>query len=65
MNSNTGAIATFESDTDARKAGYRIPLTAQEAAGLAEKTRLQRLSWVYLQQKDNPNRFRVRPKRTR
>lgn len=57
MNESTGAIADFESTKDAKRAGYGIPLTNEEATALKEKDRPERLAWLWQQQKRDPQRF--------
>lgn len=50
MNPNTGAIAMFETDEDAIRAGFTKKLTDLEAIELRELRREQRLEWI----KDHP-----------
>ena len=46
MNSNTGAIASFETVKDARKAGYDIPLSMEQFDRIKSMDRPQRLAWA-------------------
>jgi hypothetical protein len=46
MNPNSGAIAHFENDDDARKAGYKIPLDDWEAAKLLSMNRGERRAYL-------------------
>lgn len=39
MREDNGAIAIFESDEDAKKAGHNIPITHKEAKHLGQKPR--------------------------
>jgi hypothetical protein len=46
MDTRTGAIARFETDEDAKRAGYKKPLTEPEVLRLFPKTRAERLQWL-------------------
>ncbi len=46
MDTRTGAIAQFESDADAKRAGYDRKLTAAEVQQLSGMTRKQRREWA-------------------
>jgi hypothetical protein len=46
MNPDTGAIAAFEKDDDAKAAGYTVPLTDKEARKLAGMNRHDRRAWL-------------------
>ncbi len=43
MNPHSGAIAAFENDEDAKKAGHTIPLTDQQAQELLQVRREERV----------------------
>lgn len=42
MNPDTGSIARFETEEDARRAGYTVPLTDDQANKLAGMSRSER-----------------------
>lgn len=44
MNPDTGAIAEFETEDDARQAGYTVPLTREQAVQFKGLNRHQRLA---------------------
>lgn len=46
MNPDTGAIAKFETDEDAKKAGFTEKLTESEAQLLATMNRRDRRAWL-------------------
>jgi hypothetical protein len=46
MQEQTGAIARFETDDDAKAAGYELPLTDQQAAKLSDMNRHDRRKWA-------------------
>jgi hypothetical protein len=46
MHEQTGAIARFETKDDAEAAGYRLPLTDQQAAELGPMNRHARRAWA-------------------
>lgn len=46
MNPDTGAIATFETEEDARKAGHTVPLSDAESRRLMPMNRHQRRAWA-------------------
>ena len=46
MDPKTGAIAVFETEKDAQRAGYTVPLTEAEAATLRPMNRKQRRAWL-------------------
>lgn len=54
MNSKTGAIAQFESAADAKRAGFDIDLTAEEAAALLGMERADRLTSMLMLRADKP-----------
>jgi hypothetical protein len=46
MNTETGALAKFETDEDAKAAGYELPLTEEQYRELAPMNRHQRRAWA-------------------
>lgn len=46
MNKNTGAIAIFETDEDARKAGHTVKLSEAEFDMLKPMNRKERRAWA-------------------
>lgn len=46
MHEQTGAIATFETDEDAKQAGYTMPLTDSQRAKLSQLNRHERRKWA-------------------
>jgi hypothetical protein len=46
MNPNTGSIATFETDDDAKQAGHTVPLTKKLAGRLLQVPRKLRAAMV-------------------
>ncbi len=46
MNPNTGAIASFETSEDAKRAGHTLALSDRNARRLLQKTREQRLASI-------------------
>lgn len=46
MNPDTGAIAIFETDGDAKKAGYTIPLSRRTAGKMLQMTKGERLGLI-------------------
>lgn len=51
MNPYSGAIAKFEKHADAIKAGFTVPLTEKQAAGLLPMNLRQRRAWASEQRK--------------
>ncbi len=51
MNPNAGAVAVFETKTDAKKAGFTVSLTKKEASMAAHMNRKQRRAWAAQQRK--------------
>lgn len=45
LHRETGAIAWFETEADAKRAGYRAKLSNQEVQTIATMTRQQRRAW--------------------
>ena len=52
MNPDTGAIAHFETEEDARLAGFTESLTAEQAGELAGMNRQQRRAWLAQNRKE-------------
>lgn len=46
MQEQTGAIAVFETDEDAKAAGHTLPLTKKDAALLSGMNRHERRKWA-------------------
>jgi hypothetical protein len=46
MDMKTGAIAQFENDDDARKAGHKLKLSPVQAVALTPIPRPERLAWA-------------------
>lgn len=46
MHMQTGSIAHFETDDDARKAGHKLKLSPAQAVALAPIPRPERLAWA-------------------
>ena len=46
MNTDTGAIASFETKSDAIEAGYTLALTPEQANVLLKMSRSQRREWA-------------------
>lgn len=46
MHMQTGSIAQFETDDDARRAGHKLKLSPQQAAVVAPFPRPERLAWA-------------------
>lgn len=58
MQASTGAIAHFETEEDAKAAGYTLPLTVEEARKLLAMPRAERRRWALEQVRaDNLQRF--------
>jgi hypothetical protein len=55
MNPDTGAIARFETEQDAREAGYTQPLTEEQVTMLQPMNRQQRRAWAAEQRHKNPS----------
>lgn len=53
MNPDTGAIASFETDEDAAKAGYTVKLTDELAGKLSKMPRGERLGLIGAQVRDS------------
>ena len=51
MNPDTGAIAHFETEKDAKKAGFTVSLTKEQAGELAGMNRKQRRAWAARQRR--------------
>ena len=51
MDTKTGSIAMFETEEDARKAGYDLPLKKEDAERLMPMNRQQRRAWAAKQRK--------------
>jgi hypothetical protein len=51
MNPDSGAVAKFEKKSDAKAAGYTIPLTKKEASLTSHMNRKQRRAWASQQRK--------------
>lgn len=51
MNPNSGAIATFETKGDAKKAGHTVELSKEEALELGPMNRKQRRAWAAQQRR--------------
>ena len=52
MHPQTQAIATFEREEDAQRAGHTIPLTPKEAALLGTMNRAERRKWQREQKRE-------------
>ena len=61
MNPDTGAIARFETDEDAKKAGFTEPLNDKEAKLLATMNRHDRRAWLSKRRKEQTVLQRKRP----
>lgn len=46
MNTDTGAIAHFENEADAKAAGHDLMLTPEQAAKLLKLSRAERRAWA-------------------
>ena len=46
MHMQTGAIAHFETDEDARKAGHKLKLSPQQVTEVAPLPRPERVAWA-------------------
>jgi hypothetical protein len=46
MNPDSGAVALFEKKSDAKKAGFTVPLTKKEATMAQHMNRKQRRAWA-------------------
>lgn len=46
MNPDTGAIAQFETEEDAKESGYTVSLTKEQAGELAGMNRHKRRAWL-------------------
>ena len=46
MDPNRGSIAKFETDEDAKEAGYTVPLTEEQYAQLGPMNRHERRKWA-------------------
>ena len=51
MDPNRGSIAVFEKASDAKAAGYTVPLTKKEASLASRMNRKQRRAWAAEQRK--------------
>lgn len=51
MNPFTNEIKEFESDEEAKKAGFTVPLTKEQASQLNPMNRKQRRDWLKQQRK--------------
>ena len=52
MHPNTMAIATFEREEDAQRAGHTIPLTSKQAQILGGMNRAERRKWQREQRRE-------------
>lgn len=46
MDPRSGAVATFENDTDAKAAGYTVPVPASEEERVRAMSREERKQWA-------------------
>ena len=53
MDTRTGAIAQFEKDSDAKRAGFDLKLTADQTKQLLPMSRKARRAWVSSSRKKN------------
>lgn len=65
MNSNTGAIAQFETRQDAKLAGFDVPLTPEQYDETFAMPRRQRRAWIAEQKKQTALRQARRFKKRR
>lgn len=56
MDPRSGAIATFETETDAKKAGYTVPLTKEQFTKFQGMNRKQRRAEIAQQRRDSKRR---------